>query len=501
MNEKEIQQLNLRGHLKVIVGFFIFMVLSIAVFFFCVQKRVEQEVESTIHKNVTHQTFHFQSIMDIQFEYLESIADYLGEQEELLTENNMELVRHLREKSGLERVAIIDAKGKSHYDNGVVKNVANRSYFQDAIKGSRTLSDPLKSKVDSYTRIILGVPIYKEDKIIGVLGGSYNVGALSHMMFEDIYDGEGACIIVTAYGTIVSFDGDREQWKLEKDENIFEMFQEFDAAKDQILGQMQEDFAVHKEGRIKISSRSTSYYLAYEPFDTNEWMICYVVSSEKAMEKYNFIKHYEYILSVVLGLGILLSILLLLYTSSKRQKNLFEYAQTDALTGVYNKLRTEQEIEDWLSKEECQRFQAFFMLDIDYFKAINDLYGHAAGDEALRQVGRTLKEEFWSSDIIGRIGGDEFVVFMKNLRDKETAASHAENFGERIRNLKIKGMEEQKITCSIGIAYAPEHGYSYHTLYKCADSALYEMKRRERDGYYIYQSEEQEQTKEFKQGQ
>ncbi len=491
MNEKEIQQLNLRGHLKVIVGFFIFMVLSIAVFFLCVQKRVEQEVESTIHKNVTHQTFHFQSIMDIQFEYLKSIADYLGEQEELLAENNMELIRHLQEKSGLERVAIIDEQGKSHYDNGATKNVANRVYFQEAMKGSRTLSDPLESKVDSYTRVILGVPIYKEDKIIGVLGGSYNVGALSHMMFEDIYDGAGACIIATSQGKIVSFDGNPEYWSLENDEKVIEMFRDFEITDNHIVKQMQEDFVRHREGSIKLSSRDSSYYVAYEPLDINEWMICYMVSGDKAMEDYSFVTKYEYVLSCVLGMGILLSILLLFYKSNRQQKRLFEYAQTDALTGLYNKQRTEVEIEAWFSKEECQHFQAFLMLDIDHFKAINDIYGHVAGDEALRQVGKLLKEEFWSSDVIGRIGGDEFVVFMKNLREKETAASHAKNFGEQIRRLKVKGMEEQIITCSIGIAYAPEHGNGYHSLYKCADSALYEKKGRDRDGYCIYQSDAQ----------
>lgn len=493
MNEKEIQQLNLRGHLQVIVSFFIFMVLSIAVFFFCVQTRVEQEVEATIHKNVLHQTFHFQSIMDIQFEYLESIAGYLGMQDELLSEGNMELIGRLREKSGLERVAIINEEGMSHYDNGVIKDVANRAYFQEAMKGSRTLSDPLKSKVDSYTRVILGVPIYKEDKICGVLGGSYNVGALSHMMFEDIYDGEGICIIVTDQGRIVSFDGNRDYWNLESDEEFFEMFQDFEVTGDNTMEQIQDDIAGHREGKGKISGKNSNYYLAYEPLDVNGWMICYVVSGDKAMEEYRFVNHYEYILSCVLGVGIFLSIWLLFYQSNRRQKLLFEYAQTDALTGLYNKERTEQEIEEWFSKEERQYFQAFFMIDIDCFKAINDVFGHAAGDEALRQVGKILKEEFWSSDIVGRIGGDEFVVLMKNIRDKETAVSHGKNFGERIRNLKVKGMEAQKITCSIGIAYAPEHGSGYHALYKCADSALYKMKRGGRDGYCIYESDLQQQ--------
>lgn len=487
MDEKKIQQLNLRGHLKVIGAFFVFMLLSIIVFFYCVQRRVEENVESTIRENVAHQTFHFQSIMDIQFQYLESIAGYLGRQDELLTEDNIQLLHNLYEESGLERVAIIDVDGNSYYDNGAEKNVASREYFKEALKGNRTLSDPLESMVDYNTRVILGVPIYKEDEVIGVLGGSYNVGALSHMMFEDIYDGEGACLIVTSQGEIVSFDGNRENWKAAKSGQFFDAFENFEIEDKTSLEPVREDFLEHREGNLKISSEGKDYYLAYEPLDVNGWMICYAVLGSKAMEEYRFINRYEYILSVVLGAGILVSILMLLYISNKRQKRLFEYAQTDALTGLYNKQRTEQEIEAWFANEQCQRVQAFFMLDIDYFKTINDDYGHAVGDEALRQVGSVLKEEFWSSDVIGRIGGDEFVILMKNLRDKETAVSHANNFMKRIRSLKIRGMEDHTITCSIGIAYAPDHGNGYQKLYRCADEALYEMKRKGRNGYYEYQ--------------
>lgn len=488
MDEKKIQHLNLWGHLKVIGTFFVFMLLSIIVFFYCVQIRVEENVESTIRENVAHQTFHFQSIMDIQFEYLESIAGYLGMQEELLTEENIQLIYNLYEESGLERVAIIDAQGNSYYDNGATKNVASRDYFKEAMKGNRTLSDPLESMVDDNTRVILGVPIYKDREVVGVLGGSYNVGALSHMMFEDIYDGEGACLIVTSQGEIVSFDGNRENWSIAKSGQFFDSFEDCEIAGNVSLAQIQEDFAKHREGDVKILSNSSSYYLAYEPLDVNGWMICYAVLGSKAMEDYSFISRYEYVLSGVLGAGILVSILMLLYTSSQRQKRLFEYAQTDALTGLYNKQRTEKEIEAWFSNEQCQRIQAFFMLDIDYFKTINDDYGHAVGDEALRQVGKVLKEEFWSSDVIGRIGGDEFVILMKNLRDKETAVSHARYFGERVRSLRVKGMENHKMTCSIGIAYAPDDGSGYQKLYRCADEALYEMKRRGRDGYFEYQA-------------
>ncbi|MDO4308486.1 MAG: diguanylate cyclase [Eubacteriales bacterium] len=491
MDEKELQQVSTRGYLKVCVIFLVFMVFCIGIFFYAVQLRVDQNVESTLRDNLSHQSFHFQSMMDTEFEYLESIASYIGMQEELVSETNIDLIYNLYEKSGLERVAIIDAQGNSYYDNGEEKSVATREYFQEAMKGNRTLSDPLESMVDSSTRVILGVPIYKEDEVIGVLGGSYDVGALSRMMFGEIYDGEGYSLLVTPEGEIVSFEGIKETEPNKSGEDFFAGFGNVQFQGQDSMEQMQKDFSEHREGNVKFSSGEGDYYLAYEPLEINNWMVCYVVGGDKAMEGYRFIRQYEVFLAVVLGIGIVFSMLMLWYTGNKRQKSLFEYARTDALTGLFNKQKTEEQINAWLINEECQKIQAFFMLDIDNFKTINDVYGHAVGDEALQQVGRTLKEEFWGSDVIGRIGGDEFVVLMKNIRDTSAAISHARSFGERVRKLEVRGIEGEGLTCSIGLAYAPYHGSSYQELYKCADDALYEVKRRGRNGYFEYQDPEE----------
>lgn len=486
MDEKELQQISLRGYLKVIGTFLTFMILCIGVFFYGVQIRVDENVELNLRENLAHQSFHFQSIMDIEFEFLESVSGYLGMQDELVSEKSLDLIQNLCEKSGLERVAIIDADGSSYYDNGAVKSVASREYFQEAMKGKRTLSDPLESMVDSSTRVILGVPIYKGGSVIGVLGGSYDVGALSRMMFGEIYDGEGYSMIVTPDGEIVSFGGTKEIEGVDTEKNFFDDFDDVTFIGENSLKKMEQDFLEHRESNVKFSTGKEMYYLAYEPLDLNDWMVCYVVNGEKAMEEYGFIRHYEFILAGVLGVGILISMLMLWYTGNKRQMWLFEYAQTDALTGLFNKQKTEEKINEWMEHEECQRIQAFFMLDIDNFKTINDVYGHATGDEALRQVGRILKEEFWGSDVIGRIGGDEFVVLMKNIRDTGDAVSHAQSFGARVRKLEIKGMEGKRLTCSISLSYAPYHGNRYQELYECADAALYEMKRKGRDGYFEY---------------
>ena len=103
----------------------------------------------------------------------------------------------------------------------------------------------------------------------------------------------------------------------------------------------------------------------------------------------------------------------------------------------------------------------------------------------LKQFGQLLRTNFRKEDIIGRIGGDEFVVLLKNLTAKEEANAHIEHLISEIRDLYIDEIEG-KMTISIGLCFAPENGSTFMDLYSCADRALYQTKQNGRDGYTFY---------------
>ena len=166
-------------------GVFILAVIAgILIFFECVQRAVQVNSQNTLKINVQRQSEHLRTILDINYQYLNEIASAMGRSEELFSEENKERLISIYEKTDLERAALIDKNGDAYYDNGVTKNVSHRRYFQEAISGEQTISDPLESSVDHKVRVVLGVPVYKDHKVIGVLGGSCNVTALSHMLFK-----------------------------------------------------------------------------------------------------------------------------------------------------------------------------------------------------------------------------------------------------------------------------------------------------------------------------
>lgn len=126
------------------------------------------------------------------------------------------------------------------------------------------------------------------------------------------------------------------------------------------------------------------------------------------------------------------------------------------------------------------------MMDVDYFKQINDNYGHAVGDRVLYKVGHLLKSSFRENDIVGRIGGDEFLIFMAGVTSEEFAVRRMESLQQYLRELPIEELEGHALTCSMGAAFMPKDGIEFAELYKHADEALYETKRNGRDGFNIY---------------
>ncbi|MCC8042214.1 MAG: diguanylate cyclase [Oscillospiraceae bacterium] len=164
----------------------------------------------------------------------------------------------------------------------------------------------------------------------------------------------------------------------------------------------------------------------------------------------------------------------------------------DALTGLWNRAYTEEQANLWLKETKSG---ALIMIDMDNFKAINDNYGHIAGDHTLKMFAETLQEYSFDEDVLCRIGGDEFVVFVKNDISKQALANRAADIiSDLCRKLEEYKFETNS-SVSIGIAEAPSDGTEFNTLYNAADKALYYVKQNGKNSYHFF-SEQHEKDSE-----
>lgn len=223
------------------------------------------------------------------------------------------------------------------------------------------------------------------------------------------------------------------------------------------------------------------WYLAY---GVREAQVNRLISSSFSLVKSTVIK-----LSVVLVVFAIFAITSFIFNSLKtkeRGKVLEDKADTDLLTELNNKAATERKIQEYLDDNPNGRAM-MFILDIDNFKKINDTMGHAFGDTLLKTLGREIKTEFRMTDIIGRTGGDEFMVFLKDVTDDLIVEREANRITRFFHDFKAGGdYVKYSASASIGAAIYPDDAKNFKDLYVAADQALYRAKKRGKNQLVFY---------------
>ena len=189
------------------------------------------------------------------------------------------------------------------------------------------------------------------------------------------------------------------------------------------------------------------------------------------------------------ALGTVVGVLMDIDQEKHNASALQKKAEEDPLTGLLNKNFTHARIAAALENQLEGSLSALLILDMDNFKQVNDRCGHPYGDTVLTWAAERLRHFFRSGDIIGRIGGDEFMIFLKNVPDTALVEKRCQGLLQAMSSL-LEGREGAvKLSCSLGVALAPEHGRAFQELFQRADNALYQAKALGKNGYVIYSGE------------
>jgi diguanylate cyclase (GGDEF)-like protein/PAS domain S-box-containing protein len=173
------------------------------------------------------------------------------------------------------------------------------------------------------------------------------------------------------------------------------------------------------------------------------------------------------------------------------RKKLTEYvnhlAHHDQLTGLPNRVLLDDRMRQAIQRAKRNRHKvAVLMVDVDYFKRINDSLGHSAGDSLLDAIAKKLCSAVRQTDTVARMGGDEFVIVMPEFRDEKDAERCAEAIIQKVSTPTMLGNREVNVTVSVGLCIFPDCAHDGESLLKNADAALYEAKESGRNAFHVF---------------
>jgi len=380
--------------------------------------------------------------------------------------------------------AAVDIKGNS-------LDVWQDVYYAEALSGVQTISD-IEIDEEGSSTIRFYAPISNGGSVRGVLCLSYPADQFARLPRTSEHDGQTVYALMKNDGTLASIVG---KTVMENGQNLYSYISDVaGASEDEAQRKLKQNLDNGKSGQQFVMIDGREKFLNYRIVGTNDWYVLEIYTSDyfARLQRRNYRSTQKVLVKMIVALFLFFGVVLLLNLFSKalyKKKNeeLQSKAETDLLTGLLNKIATERHIQDYIDGEGSTEPGMLFVLDIDNFKKINDTMGHAFGDQVLSTLGVRLRNQFRSSDIIGRIGGDEFIVYLKNVSDKDAQTREIERLLGFFKDFQAGDYVKYSVTASIGVALYPQDGSSFEEIYKAADKGVYLSKKRGKNQIAYYE--------------
>ncbi|MBR6382285.1 MAG: GGDEF domain-containing protein [Lachnospiraceae bacterium] len=439
----------------------------------------KKTISELLQDNVAVQLSQAVDRMNLQFQKVRAGAEILGaletEPEYLPAEELQTLLTTVTGNCGAYRSCYVDLAGLGSDDTGNEIDLSGADYFPELAGMSdgflRATNDGFTSKgaivylkavgESGYFLVFVDKKVF--DQVLTDL-------AMEEYLFYALIDQSHAMILSGgAYSQSGFLYGDL--WNNLKDHSVTADWYIFS----QRIGSA-------REAELDATKDKESIHIFSVPVENTDWTLMVGLSPEYAegymvemSAGYERTRVAVFLLLLMVVLTYLTLCLIIAHQTRERARELGDKADTDQLTGLSNKVATELLIKDYMAKNPGSQ-AVFILIDVDNFKKINDTMGHAFGDEVLRNLGIRLRSLYRMNDIIGRLGGDEFCVFLKDIRDEEIIRREAGKLLTFFRDFEVGEYVKYSVTGSLGAAIFPREGASFEDLYKNADTALYAAK-------------------------
>lgn len=382
----------------------------------------------------------------------------------------------------VETVLFSDDKGTAVDQKGNTLDIGETAWFQEVLAGERSYI--YAEEVES---IVVAKPVSASGEQ-GYLILLYPMRQFADMLMNSGFDSTSFLAVVDLEGNVLGASGSTTNGCL-KDGNLFSALEPENEDNTRVL---RNRMGNGSRGNLDMQTGKQSHVLTFVPLGSNQWDMVLGVSAAYVERQAGYLRSTtkNMVVSLLVVIGVFFCIVMVInivgkIRSNEKKRELEDKADTDLLTGLNNKLATERKIKDYMAQNPDKQ-SMMFLFDIDNFKKINDTMGHAFGDEVLRSLGVQIGAIFRASDIVGRVGGDEFMVFLKDITSDEDIMKEAGKVETFFKSFQAGEYVKYKATASIGVAIFPQEGEDFETLYKAADQGLYKAKKRGKNQLAFY---------------
>ncbi len=349
----------------------------------------------------------------------------------------------------------------------------------------------------------MGAPINVNGEQIGEIFGIFYLDDFSSVLDLKSFGGEAFYHLCQIDGTPLILSGSSDNAFAGGD--MYTFISTLDMTNGHTPESLKTDMESGRTSLLKynLSGRERTAVMATVP--GTDWCVVSVLLNDVTMaisqDIYNVTLIFTAVIILIFG-----AYLTLIIVESKKTENILKKAyetsqffanslqvtvETDHLTKTYSRAAVQEKISEAIRKEKQQEkntIHTLLILDIDNFKLINDTYGHKMGDEYLVEFVSATKSSLKAGDILGRLGGDEFIVLIKDVKEKETATKIIKRILTNAQSISIDGVDLSKVGVSIGAVMITDKTADYAELNNMADKALYSAKNAGKNTYEFYEN-------------
>lgn len=478
-----------REYIRLVIGYVCFCLVVLIIVAVMLSRYISKNNAAQINNILSLMSEKVNTSFEMMVDYITEAADLVSAQKEISFEENYEELQQTLKDMPYFSIGMLSTDGTVYGTPGEQMDIEKQGFVEAANSFDTIyISEPYRSSVTGSNMITIFAPVYHGGEHVGSIFVTYYLATIQDLAYTNILSNETAVFLMNPYsGNFVSCseDGDNPPgtWSnIRLIKNDIECFNGYDY--DKWLDDMKN---ASDNNIINFRQNGIAYSQAFVNITgMNNWEL---VIRIPLAELSNTMQQYSISVAVCAALLILATLFLAasLYRGEHSKTEVLQsISNKDPLTKILNRRGFESALKKiFANKAELGR-STYMFVDVDLFKNVNDQYGHDVGDYVLCAVASILEEAFKEVGVVGRVGGDEFNVFVYEPLSNEDIDARLAQVKIKLNDLILPDDTPLPISFSGGLAVYPQDAKALNELIACADEALYHVKENGRKHHFWY---------------